>query len=234
LAISAEININTIYFCPEILPLADLRELLKGNFDKYEIVEVTKAVYSRIAYRESTGGIVAIAVRPEKKLEDLKVTENSIFIILDAIEKPGNLGAICRLADAAAVSGVIVTNLHTDIYNANAIRSSLGCVFTIDLVCAEFEDTLKWLKNNEIKSFSAELKNSNFYYDADFRGKMALVFGTESTGLPVKWIKNSDYTIKIPMKGTIDSLNVNTSVAIILFEAIRQRGLYRSDITRFP
>ena len=233
LAVVVKVNFKTIFFCSEIISLSEVEKIFAENLKTIEIIDVSKTIFSKIAYRETTGGIVALAERPEKKLENLKVFQESVFIILDAVEKPGNLGAICRVADAAAVSGIIITNLHTDIYNTNAIRSSLGCVFTVDVVCAEFEETIKWLKNNEIKSYCAELKNSNYYYETDFSGKIALIFGTEATGLPKKWIENSDFKIKIPMEGVIDSLNVNTSAAIIVFEAMKQKKINKTKNNLF-
>ncbi|MDR2835556.1 MAG: RNA methyltransferase [Bacteroidales bacterium] len=223
IAITAKVEILKIFFCPEIISYFELEKIIGEQIVECEICEITKNVFSKIAFRETTGGVVALGKRPEKKLEEMKISEDSVFIILDAVEKPGNLGAICRVADAANVSGIIITDLHTDIYNANAIRASLGCVFSLDVVCADFNETLEWLKKNKIKSFAAELKNSNYYYETDMTGKIAFVFGTEATGLPEKWIKNSDTGIKIPMLGIIDSLNVNTSVAIIIFEAMKQR-----------
>ncbi|MDL2290220.1 RNA methyltransferase, partial [Paludibacteraceae bacterium OttesenSCG-928-F17] len=134
------------------------------------------------------------------------------------------LGAICRVADAAQVDGLIICDPHTDIYNPNAIRSSLGCVFTVNVVNSTFEETIHWLKQNGITSYAAELRASEFYHTLDLSGKAALVFGTEATGLTDKWINGADKRIKIPMRGAIDSLNVNTSVAIITFEAMRQRN----------
>ena len=226
-AVKSKVVFKTIFFCSEIIDIQDVMSLIGEQNKNCEIIEISKHIFSKIAYRESTGGIVVLAARPEKRLDDLKIKDDAIFIILDAVEKPGNLGAICRVADAANVSGIIVTNLHTDIYNSNAIRSSLGCVFSLDVVCANFEDTINWLNINKIKSFAAELQNSNLYQNCCFLGKIALIFGTEASGLPQKWIENVDERIKIPMEGIIDSLNVNTSVAIIVFEAKRQRNFLR-------
>lgn len=224
LAVSAGLSFLKILYCPDIISLEETQELTGKNFGSAEIYEVSEAAFSKISYRETTGGVVVLASSPEKALSDLKIKEQSVFIILEAVEKPGNLGAICRVADAAKVDGVIISDPHTDIYNPNAIRSSLGCVFTVDVVQASFEDVYSWLKANNIISFAAELKASEFYHQTDLSGKIALVFGTEATGLTDKWIDGADHRIKIPMGGVIDSLNVNTSVAILVFEAMRRRN----------
>lgn len=224
LATEANLNFTKILYCPEIISKDEVGEITGRQFQHAEIFEISQAVFSKISYRETTGGLLVLATMPDKKLTDLKVKDQSVFIILEAVEKPGNLGAICRVADAAKVDGLIVCDPHTDIYNPNAIRSSLGCVFTVEVVNSTFEETMHWLKENAITSYAAELTASEFYHKLDLSGKIALVFGTEATGLTDKWINGADKRIKIPMRGVIDSLNVNTSVAILTFEAMRQRG----------
>lgn len=224
LAVTAGLSFQKILYCPELISLNEVKELIGPIWDHAEVFEVSEAAFSKISYRETTGGIVVLAAEPHKKLSDLTVDEQSVYIILEAVEKPGNLGAICRVADAAKVAGLIISDPHTDIYNPNAIRSSLGCVFTVDVVQASFEDTYSWLKQHQIQSFAAELKASEFYHETDLSGKIALVFGTEATGLTDKWLEGADRRIKIPMGGVIDSLNVTTSVAILVFEAMRRRG----------
>lgn len=224
LAVSAGLSLQKILFCPEIIGREETEALTGAAFATAEVYEVSEAAFSKISYRETTGGVVVLATTQEKQLTDLKINPNSVFIVLEAVEKPGNLGAICRVADAAKVDGLIISDPHTDIYNPNAIRSSLGCVFTVDVVQASFEDTFAWLKQNGIRSYAAELKASEFYHQTDLNGRIALVFGTEATGLTDKWIENADQRIKIPMGGVIDSLNVTTSVAILVFEAMRRRG----------
>ena len=226
LAVSAGVSFRKIVYRPEIISAGDVRQLCGDSGTGAEFIAVTDVVFSKISYRESTGGVVVMAGKPEKKLGDLTVKPDSVFIILEAVEKPGNLGAICRVADAAQVDGLIVCDPRTDIYNPNAIRSSLGCVFTVDVVSSDFDTIQAWLKTNSIKSFAAELTAAEFYHETDLGGRIALVFGTEATGLTGKWIEGADKRIKIPMGGVIDSLNVNTSVAILVFEAMRRRGFH--------
>lgn len=224
LAVMANVRFVKILYCPEIINREEVKKITREQFEQADIYEISEPVFSKISYRESTGGILILAEMPHKKLSELPVSEQSVYIVLEAIEKPGNLGAICRVADAAKVDGVIVCDPHTDIYNPNAIRSSLGCVFTVNVVNSTFEECIDWLRKNQITSYAAELTAAELYHTLDLSGKAAFVFGTESTGLTERWINGADKRIKIPMCGVIDSLNVNTSVAIITFEAMKQRN----------
>ena len=226
LAVSSNVKFLKILFCPEIISEKDARNLVGKQFDTAEVYEVSEEVFSKISYRETTGGLYIIGEIADKKLSDLPVNDNSLFIILEAVEKPGNLGAICRIGDAAKVDGIIICDPHTDVYNPNSVRSSLGCVFSNNVVSTDFESCIKWLRENNITSYAAELRASEFYHKYDYRGRTALVFGTEATGLTEKWIENADHRIKIPMLGYIDSLNVSTSVSAMVFEALRQRNFY--------
>ena len=226
LAVSSNVKFLKILFCPEIISEKDARNLVGKQFDTAEVYEVSEEVFSKISYRETTGGLYIIGEIADKKLSDLPVNDNSLFIILEAVEKPGNLGAICRIGDAAKVDGIIICDPHTDVYNPNSVRSSLGCVFSNNVVSIDFESCIKWLRENNITSYAAELRASEFYHKYDYRGRTALVFGTEATGLTEKWIENADHRIKIPMLGYIDSLNVSTSVSAMVFEALRQRNFY--------
>jgi len=223
LAIRASVKIKKMLYCPEVISYDDIEKLFGKKMD-FDVYEVSESVFSKVSYRETTGGVIVIAEMPNKDLHDLKVSDQSIFIILESVEKPGNLGAICRVADAARVDGVIICDPHTDVYNPNSVRSSLGCVFTVNVVNSGYEETVKWLKQNNINSYAAELNASEFYQNVDFKGNIALIFGTEATGLTDKWLISADKRIKIPMGGVIDSLNVTTSVAILVFEAMRQRN----------
>ncbi|MDL2262722.1 RNA methyltransferase [Bacteroidales bacterium OttesenSCG-928-I21] len=224
LAISAGLKMEKVFYCSEIINFAEVEKIFQKQIYGLDIYEVSEVVFSKISYRETTGGIIAVAKMPEKNINELKINEQSVFIILESVEKPGNLGAICRVADAAKVDGVIICDPHTDIYNPNSIRSSLGCVFTVNIVNSSFDETTNWLKTNQIKTFATELNAANFYQNQNLKDKVAFVFGTEATGLTKKWIDFADIGIKIPMRGVIDSLNVTTSVAILVFEAMRQRG----------
>ncbi len=224
IAAAAGVNFEKILFCPDLICEQEIYSLVGENNSNAAIYELANEVFSKISYRETTGGLVVIAKTKELALNDLCVNADSLFIILESVEKPGNLGAICRIADAAKVDGVIICDPLTDIYNPNTIRASLGCVFSVKVVGADFEHVQAWLEKNKIISFAAELTAAEFYHKSNLTGKTALVFGTEATGLTEKWINGANFRIKIPMLGEIDSLNVSASVAIMVFEAKRQRG----------
>ncbi len=192
-------------------------------------------VYERIAYRGSTEGVVAIIKSPERGASSLQQIlkgsanddglENALFIILESVEKPGNLGAVLRSADAAGATAVIVCDPLTDLYNPNLIRASIGACFTVPTVACTSEECIALLKQNNVRILTAQLQDSELYYDTDMTGPTAIVMGTESTGLTEQWRQAADAHIRIPMLGRLDSLNVSVSAAILLFEAVRQRQL---------
>lgn len=188
------------------------------------VQEVSLPVFEKITYRKHSGGLIALAEFQGLQLQDLKLSDNPFLIILEAVEKPGNLGAILRTADAARVDAVIVCDPKTDLRNPNVIRSSLGCLFTTQVVATSSDETLAFLEKRQIRSYAAALSATSSYHETDFSGPAALVMGTESTGLTDKWLNRADAQVKIPMRGKIDSLNVSTSCAILVFEAMRQRG----------
>jgi TrmH family RNA methyltransferase len=197
--------------------------LLDIDSKNAEIIEVSPKVYEKIAYRESTEGVVAIVKARKKTLQDFAQKEHPLYVVIEAVEKPGNLGAILRSADAAGVDGVIVCDPLTDLYNPNLIRASIGAIFTVPTVVCTSEECIAWLKENKIQILTAQLQDSNLYYDIDMKKATAIVMGTEATGLTQQWRKAADKHIRIPMCGKLDSLNVSVSSAILMFEAIRQR-----------
>ena len=197
--------------------------LLDIDSKNAEIIEVSPKVYEKIAYRESTEGVVAIVKARKKTLQDFAQKENPLYVVIEAVEKPGNLGAILRSADASGVDGVIVCDPLTDLYNPNLIRASIGAIFTVPTVACTSEECIAWLKENKIQILTAQLQDSSLYYDVDMKKATAIVMGTEATGLTQQWRKAADKHIRIPMCGKLDSLNVSVSSAILMFEAIRQR-----------
>ena len=177
------------------------------------------------AYRGGTEGIIAEIRMQEKSLGDIRLGRNPLVVILESVEKPGNLGAVLRSADAAGADAVIVCDPLTDLTNPNLIRASTGAVFTTQTVAAGSEETISWLKANDIRILTAQLQDSSLYYDTDMTCGTAIVMGTESTGLTGIWRQNADRHIRIPMLGKLDSLNVSVSAAILLYEAVRQRKM---------
>ena len=211
--------------------------------DNIPCFSVSPHVYNRIAYRGSTEGVVAIVKAKPCSLEDLlaaphsvpKTTEatsgavrggaNPLFVILESVEKPGNLGAVLRSADAAGATAVIVCDPLTDLYNPNLIRASIGACFTVPTVACSSEECIRFLKDHGVQILTAQLQDSELYYNTDMTGPTAIVMGTESTGLTDQWRQAADAHIRIPMLGRLDSLNVSVSAAILLFEAVRQREI---------
>ncbi len=212
----------TVFICPEILQKTDFEEIASKCNCPY--MEIPQHLYDKVAYRGGTEGVIAELHCKEMSLENLQLKQNPLVVVLEAVEKPGNLGAVLRSADASGVDAVIVCDPLTDMYNPNLIRSSIGAIFTVPVATASSEDTIKWLKSNGIKIYTAQLQDSEWYYDTDMKGGTAIVMGTEATGLTDAWRKAADAHIKIPMLGKLDSLNVSVSAAILMFEAVRQRN----------
>lgn len=221
LALKAGYKIGNLFYCVDIFPETDLKSLRIE--DKF-LVPVTQEVFDKIAMRENSGGVVAVAEMKTHRLEEIKLSKTPLVLVLESVEKPGNLGAILRTSDAAGVDAVIICDPQTDFYNANVVRSSLGCVFTKQLASASSDETIAWLKKHKISIYCTYLKASQPYHQVDFQKPSAIVMGTEATGLSDEWVKNSDANIIIPMHGTIDSMNVSTAAAVVVFEAVRQRG----------
>ena len=213
--IEAGFDSDTVFYCPEIAQAS-----LKGD---YSIITISPSVYERVAYRGSTEGIIAQVRSRAFTLNDLHLGAEPLVMVLESVEKPGNLGAVLRSADAAGVDAVIVCDPLTDLYNPNLIRSSIGAIFTVPCVACSSAECIAWLKAHGIQILTAQLQDSRLYYDTPMTGPTAIVMGTEATGLTDAWRQAADAHIRIPMLGRLDSLNVSVSAAILLYEAVRQR-----------
>ena len=187
------------------------------------VVQIPAFLYEKVAYRGSTEGIIAEVHSVPRSLEDLRLGERPLVMVLESVEKPGNLGAVLRSADAAGADAVIVCDPLTDIWNPNLIRSSVGAVFSVPVAVCTSADAIAFLKKRGIRILTAQLQDSEWYYDTDMTGATALVMGTESTGLTQAWRDSADAHIKIPMLGRLESLNVSVSAAVLLYEGVRQR-----------
>lgn len=223
LAIAGGYVIHSVYICRELFASSGYPGVLSGIAPGI-CTEVSREVFEKISYRTGSDGLIVLLEPRRHDLSLLELPANPFVIVLEAVEKPGNLGAILRTADAARADAVIVCDTATDIYNPNVIRSSVGCIFTVPIAVATSEDTLGYLRRRGIKIFAAELRADQWYHEADFRSPSAIVMGTEADGLTGFWIDRANARIKIPMRGRIDSLNVSVSAAVITFEAMRQRG----------
>ena len=228
MAIKGSYHIQTVFFNSDILSEHRLFELIKGMPANPELIEVSREVYQRIAYREKTEGILAIARTKTHALDQLQIKRtHPLILVAEAPEKPGNIGALLRTADAADLDAVIITNPRGDLYNPNVIRSSVGCVFTVPVVMATNKEVIDFLKKKGIRIIAASLDASVQYTEQDYSPASAIVVGTESAGLTEEWIKHTDVRVVIPMEGEIDSMNVSVSAAILIFEAKRQRAVLR-------
>ena len=219
-------EVDTVFYCPEVAGIGSRTaedNRAQGERPPVRWVEVSREVYEKVAYRGSTEGMIAEVRQRTLRLEDLKLGEQPLIVVLERVEKPGNLGAVLRSADAAGVDAVVVCDPLTDLYNPNLIRSSVGAAFTMPTVACGSEECVDFLKDRGIRILTAQLQDSHLYYDTDMTRGTAIVMGTEHDGLTDLWRRAADAHIRIPMSGRVDSLNVSVSAAILMFEAVRQR-----------
>ena len=221
LAMKGNYELETLLFLPDLISEQQLAKIIKNNT---EVIEISKDIYQKLAYRDTTEGIIAVAKTKSLQLSELKLPENPLILVLEAIEKPGNIGAMLRTADAAKIDAVIIANPKTDLYNPNTVRSSVGCLFTNQIATGASEEVIAFLKQKNIAIYSATLQNATSYHTQNFTAPSALVVGTEATGLSQLWRDEATQNIIIPMQGEIDSMNVSVAAAILIFEAKRQRG----------
>lgn len=222
MAFSEKIEIEEVFLCPELAKENDITGLSNINIKK---TILTRRVFEKVAYKENPDGFLALAKRRYVALDDIKLKSNPLIIVLEEVEKPGNLGAIIRTAVAAGVDLIILNNQQTDIFSANVIRASEGLIFSLPLVSRTINETFEWLKNNKIKTLAAATGAKKDYCVVDMSGAVALVFGSEAQGLSEEWLSLADEKIKIPMKSGVDSLNISVSAGILAFEVIRQRRI---------
>lgn len=223
MALNSGYQLYSLFCCFEIgLNSLNIEPLTKQCDSCFEI---SKEVFDKIAYREGSDGLMAVFKQKKNDLSSIKLNRNPLIIILESVEKPGNLGAILRTADAARVDAILVCDPRTDIYNPNVVRSSVGCLFSNQVVACTNSEAFDWLKKNNIKSYAAALHNKSVaYHTFSYTPPTAMIMGTEADGLSDFWLEKADQKIIIPMLGKIDSLNVSVSAAILIFEAARQRN----------
>ena len=221
LAIRGGYKLQTLLFCEAICS----ENCTKYTTENTQIIEISLEVYQKLAYRKTTEGILAIVKTKELALNKLHFkNKNPLILIAEAPEKPGNIGALLRSADAANLDGFIIANPKTDLYNPNIIRSSVGCLFTNNIATGSTQEIIDFLAQQNIQLFSAILQESKPYHSQDFTKPTAIAVGTEATGLSEIWRTQSTQNIHIPMQGAIDSMNVSVAAGILIFEAKRQRG----------
>ena len=220
LALEAGYLIEQLFICPDILSEVEVEKLFSG----YKCTAISTQVYEKLTYRSSTEGILALAQCKNHTLSGVEFQKaHPLVLVAEAPEKPGNIGALLRTADAAGIDAVYIANPKTDLYNPNIIRSSVGTVFTVPIFMGSSEEIRSHLQQQGFAIYCAALTASQPYDQVSYKGRTAIVVGTEDTGLSPTWLKASTQNIIIPMQGKIDSMNVSVSAAILIFEAVRQR-----------
>ena len=238
-AFKAGIAIREVFYCHQLCTpeqagrldvlLAEIQKATAGEdavsaVQLIELIAVSTTVFKKMAFGDRAEGVLAVAAAPDRKLHDLELTKNALVAILEGIEKPGNIGAVIRSADAAALDAVILADCRTDLFNPNAIRASLGTALTFPVRQATTPQTIAWLREKKIPIFTARVDGSIPYTQADFRGGGAIVLGSEAAGLDAAWTAPDIHAIRLPMHGTADSLNISATAAVIFYEALRQRS----------
>lgn len=227
LAVKGGFKLKELFINPDLFPAEKLEDLLPFPA---EITHLSPEVYEKVAYRGSTEGVIAIVAAKELSLDNIQLkNDKPLILVAEAPEKPGNIGALLRTADAAGVDAVLIANPKTDMFNPNIIRSSVGCIFTNQLATGTTAEIISFLKQRNIAIFGAALQASVLYHTVDFTKGSAIVVGTEATGLSDEWLLNTTQNIIIPMEGEIDSMNVSVAAGILVFEAKRQKGFKLQD-----
>lgn len=221
-AVASGWTFKELFVCEDLVDFAD-RNFVESLIANCRAEFVSREVFDLIAYRENSDGLLALANEPQLSLSSLELGPNPLILVLESVEKPGNLGAIMRTADAAGVDAVLVCDPATDLFNPNTIRSSVGCIFTVPVRASTSHEALEWLKKHHISTAATTLEASTNYLDVDYTHPTAIVMGTEAEGLSGFWTENAQQRIRIDMNGVADSLNVSVTAAIVTFEALRQR-----------
>lgn len=223
MALSSGYELEYLLFDPSVIRQEKLFEHFKLPENK--VISIASNVCKKLAYRNSTEGLIALMHSKNHRLNDLKLSVNPLILVMEAVEKPGNVGAMLRTADAAGVDAVIIANPVSDLYNPNIVRASLGCLFSMPIAVGATNEVTDFLKSKKIISYAASLKSSTNYTSVDYRKPTAVVVGSESKGLSLELEEACTKKVIIPMRGKVDSMNVSVSAAILLFEAVRVRSL---------
>ncbi|MBA4016564.1 MAG: RNA methyltransferase [Pirellula sp.] len=226
-AIDADVKLCDAFVCPELLATDDARHLYVRLDHEHGdlLLRVTREVFEKLTFGERCDGIIATAQTPHRRLEDLRLPDDALICVLENVEKPGNLGAILRSADAAGISAVITADSRTDLFNPNAVRASLGTIFHVPTAIADADTTLAWLRERKFRIWATRVGSGPVYTEADYRGPTALVLGSEAEGLSARWWSDDIRPLHLPMLGRADSLNVSVAAAVVFYEALRQRSL---------
>lgn len=222
---AARLSFKELYLCPDLIGPKD-KPMVDNmiRFSETKVTEVTERAFDKVAFGNRKEGIIAICQKPQRHLEDLKLSDRPFLVIVEKVEKPGNLGAILRTCDAAGVEGLILCDSQTDLFNPNVIRASMGTIFSVKVITASNDKALAFLRKNQVRICAATPQAKTLYTQTSLKDSLAIVVGNEEEGLSPFWLYNADVQVKIPMQGKADSLNVSASSAILIYEALRQRS----------
>jgi TrmH family RNA methyltransferase len=224
-AIDGQVTIETLYVCEELfLGTNEPRLIADAAARGAEVVQVSADPFAKVSYRDRPEGLLAVAEQFDTDLESIAVGADPLVLVVESIEKPGNLGTMLRTADAAGVDAVIVADPTTDPFNPNVVRASLGCLFTVPLAISSTERASEWLTASQIRTVATTPDTSTLHWEADLTGPVAVIVGSEQYGLSREWLDRADERIRIPMGGEADSLNAAMAGGVVLFEAVRQRN----------
>lgn len=232
LALASGARPQTLFFCPALIRTPDgAHRLTEFQANNFETIEVTESVFAKLAYRENPDGWLAVMPIVRQTLADLgrKLDEHTrsgqtpLLLVAETVEKPGNLGALLRSADAAGVDGVIVCDPRTDVYNPNVVRASKGTLFSVPVVETTSRAALDWLTGRGMAIVAATPQATAMYSEVDLHGSLAIAVGAEKDGLSPVWLNQATYQVRIPMRGLVNSLNVATAATLLMYEAVRQR-----------
>lgn len=228
-ALDAGVRVGTAFVAPDLLRTPDAFAVDDRLRLRPTTFEVSPAVLAKVAFGERSDGIVAIVESPRLRLADLVLPDDALVVVVEGVEKPGNLGAVVRSADAAGAHAVLAADSRTDLHNPNAIRASIGTIFGLPVVAATSAETLAWLVARGVRPVAAIVGATAHYTATDLRGPVAIVLGSEADGLSRTWDDPAVTPVSIPMRGHADSLNVSIAAAVVLFEAVRQRTVTADD-----
>jgi len=224
-AVDAGVKLIEAFVYPAACQTPEAQRVLdKLTAQGAELIEVNTSVFEKLAFGQRVEGILGVALTPRATLADLTLPENPLVVVLEGVEKPGNVGAVSRTADGAGASALVVADPRTDLYNPNAIRASLGTLFTLPVAAASSEETLAWLRQKRLPIFAARVDGSVPYAEVDYRRPAAIVLGSEAEGLTGVWSGSDITAVRLPMLGAADSLNVSATAAVLCYEALRQRS----------
>ncbi|MEA2537008.1 MAG: methyltransferase, TrmH family [Chloroflexota bacterium] len=224
-ALDAGLTVETVFVCPSLCRSSACAELLRRiDPGDARIVEVGEKAFARIAFGDRAEGVIGVAVRPGLDLAGVELPSDPLVVVVEGVEKPGNLGAIARTADGVGADALIAVDPRTDLFNPNAIRASLGTIFSLPVASSSADETLAWLRASGVGIVVARVDGDATYTDADLRGPLAIVLGSEAEGLSDAWAGPDVVAVRLPMLGAADSLNVSVAAGILLYEARRQRG----------